>query len=41
MNESAHPRFEANGDGPSSFQDSFLHTPIKKGHQRATVAVLA
>ena len=36
-----HPHLEASEDGPSSFQDSFIHTPVKKGQQRATVAVLA
>ena len=36
-----HPHLEANGDGPSSFQYLFMHTPIKKGQQRTTVAVLA
>ena len=34
-----HPHLEASEDGPSSFQDSFIHTPVKKGQQRATVAV--
>ena len=41
MEEMYHPHLEASGDGPSSFQDSFIHTPIKEGQQRATVAVLA
>ena len=36
-----HPHIEASGDGPSSFQDSFIHTPVKKVQQRATVAMLA
>ena len=36
-----HPHLEASGDGPSSFQDSLIHTPVKKGQQRVTVAVLA
>ena len=35
-----HPHLEASGDGPSSFQDSFIHTPVKEGQQGATVAVL-
>ena len=35
------PHLETSGDGLSSLHNSFMHTPVKKGQQRATVAVLA